>query len=107
MEVGDEQQRRHQLMGTPRRRTRSENAAAINRAKRAEEVDLKDNVLRVTDTGLSEVETALVQAALAVDCRPHDAAERIRTAREAVQSCRRLLLIYYDGDHCKREDLNG
>ena len=80
--------------------------AQLHRAKRAEEIDLRDSVLKVADKGLQEVERALAQAALAATCRPEDAVERISEAQKAVRSTRRLLIIYYDEPRLKeRGDL--
>ena len=89
----------------PRGRTRSQNCAQINRAKRAEELDLRDTVLRVADDGLIQAQAALAKAALAATCRPEDAAKRISEAQDTIKVLRQMLLGYYDIED--RPDLNG
>jgi hypothetical protein len=73
-------------------------SAQLHRARRREELDLRDTVLMVADQGLQEIERALAQAAVAATCRPENAVERIATAQQAVRSTRRLLVTYYDSE---------
>ena len=74
----------------------------LRRARRREELDLRDTVLKVADKGLQDVEQALARAAVAATCRPQDAAERIAEAQLAVRFTRRLLvcLLRHRGIQC-------
>ena len=67
----------------------------LHRARREEEVRIRDEVLAVADTILSACEAALAKAALATYCGREPGAE-IRQGQSQIRSARALLRAYFD-----------
>ena len=68
----------------------------LHRARRAQENQLRDQVLAIADTALSAANGHLARAQLAVECGKVDAGKMITEAVNALKQARALLRAFYD-----------
>lgn len=91
-------------VGKHNKRDPKDESRRLHRARRLEELSLRDSILRVAAVGLQQADHELACAQLALDHR-QDPGKRIALARRLSGQVRRLLEHYFDDPAYDPEDL--